>query len=81
MSEWFPPADDALGGTADAVEGAGDFVFGGIGSTISNALSGAGETAGDAAGGFLGGLFGGLGDWVIKLLAIGVVGYVVAQAI
>lgn len=48
--QWFPTLDDAVGGTADVIEDSGDWVLGGIGSTISNTVEGATGTAADSAG-------------------------------
>lgn len=50
MSQWFPQVDAAIGGTADVVDDAGDYVLGGIGSTIGGAVTGTADVAGDATG-------------------------------
>lgn len=77
MSQWYPAIDGAIGGTADAISNGGDFLLGGIGSTINGIIGG----AGDAAGGLLGGIFGPLGGWMVKMAAVLVGGYVLLNAI
>lgn len=50
MSQWFPTLDAAVGGTADAIEDSGDWVLGGIGSTIGGITGGATSVVADTAG-------------------------------
>jgi hypothetical protein len=77
MAQWFAPLDQAIGGTGDAVAGAGNYVGGGIADLFTGITGTAGSAAGDAAGG----LFGGLGNWLIKVLAVGVAAWIVAGAV
>jgi hypothetical protein len=66
MSQLFAPLDDALGGVSDAIEGATDT---------------AGDATGNVLGGVLGGVFGGLGNWLLKMAALAVVGYALVQVV
>jgi len=50
VSQWFPTLDAAVGGTADTIEDSGDWVLGGIGSTIGGITGGATSVAADTAG-------------------------------